>query len=219
MTGYISEAKEYFFKAYEIDRDSAFLLSCLGGTESDLGNYVKAIEYFKRAYLNRSDYSEVIRRLGKCYLFIGQHDKALTYFREYIKLVPLDINPHVVLAHSMNGFRKEADQYFNARMDYLSSALESAQSTQNIGWIYYELACLYAFKGDKENAIKNLTLYSKNNKIELWLLTDLKNDPMLEGIRNEPAYRQIVTDMESKYQTLHDQMGKWLEDQGKLNPE
>ena len=219
VTGYISEAKEYFFKAFEIDRDSAFLLSCLGGTESDLGNYGKAIEYFKRAYLNRSGYSEVIRRLGKSYLFCGQPDKALTYFREYIKIVPQDINPYVALAHSMNGFRKEADQYFDARMDYCLSALESGPSTQNISWVYYDLACLYAFKGDKENALKNLTLYSKSTKCKLWMLTDLKNDPMLEGIRNESAFKKIFTDMEFQYQSLYDQMGKWLEDQGKLKLE
>ena len=217
VTGHIDKAKEYFAKAYEIDRDSAFLLSCMGGTESDLGNYHKSVEYFKRAYLHRENYSEVIKRLGESLLFSGQPEEALEYFKEYIKLVPQDINPNVALTFWMNGLRKEADQYFNARLTFCSRALENDMPLQDIGWVYYDLASIYAFKGDREKALKNLTIYSKSTKCELWMLTHVKNDPFFETIRNEPGFRQIVSDMENNYRFLHEQVGEWLKDQGKLD--
>jgi len=216
VAGHINEAKEYFIKAYEIDRDSAFLLSCLGGTESDVGNYKKSIEYFKRAYLYRENYSEVIKRLGESYIFSGQPGEALKYYKEYIKLVPQDINPNVALTFWMNGLRKEADKYFNARLDFCSRAVENDMPMPDKSWAYYDLACIYAFKGDREKALKNLTIFSKSSKCELWMLTDIKNDPFFETIRNEPEFRQIVSDIENSYKVLHEQVSGWLMDQEKL---
>lgn len=216
VAGHINEAKEYFTKGYEIDKDSAFLLSCLGGTESDVGNYKKSIEYFKRAYSYRENYSEVIKRLGESYLFSGQPGEALKYYKEYIKLVPQDINPNVALTFWMNGLQKEADQYFNARLDFCSRAVENDMPLPEIRWAYYDLACIYAFKGDMEKALKNLTIFSKSSKCELWMLTDIKNDPFFETIRNEPEFRKIVSDMENNYKVMHDQVAGWLMDQEKL---
>jgi len=217
VAGHINKAKEYFVKAFEIDRDSAFLLSCLGGTESDLGNYKKSIEYFKRAYLYRDNYSDVIKRLGESYLFSGQPGEALKYYKEYTKLVPQDINPNAALTYWMNGLRKEADQYFNERLTFCSRALENDMPLTDISWAYYDLASIYAFKGDREKALKNLTIYSKSTKCELWMLTHIKNDPFFETIRNEPEFRQIVSAMEDNYRVLHEHVGEWLKDQEKLN--
>ena len=50
ITGFKEKALEYYRRAFELDGDSAFYLSCLGGAESDQGNYEKSVAYFKRAY-------------------------------------------------------------------------------------------------------------------------------------------------------------------------
>ncbi len=85
VTGFIDDAKSYFTRAFELDDDSAFFFSCLGGTESDQGNYEKSVEYFERAYRNRPNYSEVIRRLGENYLLIGQYRESMKYFQENLR--------------------------------------------------------------------------------------------------------------------------------------
>ena len=41
----------------------------------------------------------------------------------------------------------------------------------------------------------------------------IKEDPMLNSIRNEPEFQKIVKDMESKYQAEHERVRKWLEEQ------
>jgi tetratricopeptide (TPR) repeat protein len=70
VTGFIDKAKVFFTKALELDSDSAFYFSCLGGTESDQGNYEKSVEYFEKAYRSRANYTEVMRRLGENYSII-----------------------------------------------------------------------------------------------------------------------------------------------------
>jgi hypothetical protein len=39
---------------------------------------------------------------------------------------------------------------------------------------------------------------------------------MFNSIRNEPEFQKILKDVETKYQALHESIGKWLEEQGKL---
>jgi TolB-like protein/tetratricopeptide (TPR) repeat protein len=210
VTGFIDKAKFYFTKAFKLDGDSAFYFSCLGGTESDQGNYKKAVEYFGKAYRNRENYTEVIRRLGENYLYDGNYSESLKYFREYLSLVD-DESPQVAYSFWQNGFKKEAEKYFNERQEWCRSILETDRPYLQLFWAYYELACIYSFRGDKENAIRYLKMYAQNTNCELYMLTHVKDDPLFDPIRNEPEFRQILREMETNYQALHEKVGKWLE--------
>jgi len=39
---------------------------------------------------------------------------------------------------------------------------------------------------------------------------------MLNSLRNEPEFQKIVSDVGAKYQKQHENVKKWLEEQGKL---
>lgn len=209
VTGYVDKAKSYYKKAFEIDGDSAYYLSCLGGVESDLGNYDKSLDYFKRAYLNRKNYTYVIERLGEDYQRIGKYQESLRYFKEYS-----DFGPMVGYTYWQNGLRKEADIYLNKCLDFYQKILKTDRPYAQTFYAYYNLVCIYAFRGDKANALKNLKLYSQNKNCELWMLTHTKNDPMLKSIRNDPEFIQILNEMETRYKIVHERIGKWLEEHG-----
>jgi hypothetical protein len=40
----------------------------------------------------------------------------------------------------------------------------------------------------------------------------MKRDELFESIRNEPEFQQILKDIETKYQALHEQVRQWLEE-------
>jgi tetratricopeptide (TPR) repeat protein len=213
VTGHIDNAKKYFAKAFELDHDSAFYLSCLGGTESDQGNYEKSLEYFKRAINNRANYSEVMYRIGRNCLFIGKYKESLKYFREFTAIVE-NYDIRVAYACSQNGLNKEAEKYFNDQFEFGHKIVKTNRPYSQISWAYYDLACIYSFRGDKENALKNLKFFAQNKNCELWMLMDLKNDPLLENIRKEPEFMQVLSEMEIKFQAAHDNVGKWLKEKG-----
>ena len=50
----------------------------------------------------------------------------------------------------------------------------------------------------------------------LWWQVLFKKEPLLENIRNEPEFQQIVREVDAKYQVEHDRVRKWLEEQGML---
>jgi hypothetical protein len=62
----------------------------------------------------------------------------------------------------------------------------------------------------------DLNIWEKMPVCQLWMLTLLKNDPLFSNIRNETGFRQIVREMEAKYQAEHEKVRKWLEEQGML---
>jgi len=50
----------------------------------------------------------------------------------------------------------------------------------------------------------------------LWMIANIKNDPLFDRIRDEPEFQQIVKDVEAKYQAEHERVRAWLEKEGML---
>lgn len=69
-TGFINKALSCFTKAFDLDRDSSFYLSCLGLTESDQGNFQKSLEYCERALMDKPAkfWQELKRRKSENFL-------------------------------------------------------------------------------------------------------------------------------------------------------
>ena len=44
----------------------------------------------------------------------------------------------------------------------------------------------------------------------------LKNDPLFNSIMDEPQFRKIQKEVETKYQAEHEKVRKWLEEQSEL---
>jgi tetratricopeptide (TPR) repeat protein len=205
-TGFINKALSCFTRAFNLDRDSAFYLSCLGLTESDQGNFQKSLEYCERALMNKPDYGEVIERIADDYLFSGQYQESLKYYKELNH-----IDQQSAYSYCQNGFRKEADNLFNQLVkSHRNTIIKFPRAMLN----YYDLAEIYAFRGDKENALKYFRYCTQMKNIkncQLWMLTHIKYDPLFNSIRNEPEFQKVAREMEAKYQAEHEKVRKWME--------
>jgi hypothetical protein len=81
---------------------------------------------------------------------------------------------------------------------------------------FYNLAALHAFLGDKDKAYENLRLVNQRQRMPLYMIANIKNDPLFDSIRDEPEFQQIVRDVEAKYQAEHERVRKWLEENDML---
>ncbi len=77
---------------------------------------------------------------------------------------------------------------------------------------FYNLAAVHAFLGDKEKAYEYLRLFNQGQMMPLFGISDIKNDPLFDRIRDEPEFQQIVRDVEAKYQAERERVRKWLEE-------
>ena len=50
----------------------------------------------------------------------------------------------------------------------------------------------------------------------VWLVNRLKYDPMLDNIRSEPEFAEVLKDVETKYQKEHEKIGELLRKYGEL---
>jgi hypothetical protein len=75
---------------------------------------------------------------------------------------------------------------------------------------HFDLAKVYAFKGDKEKAYQYLDEVNKNKSFGLGDLNSFKYSPLLNNIRHEHRFQKILKDVEAKYQAEHERVRKWM---------
>jgi hypothetical protein len=116
-----------------------------------------------------------------------------------------------------NGYKKEAVYYFNEQINYCNQMIDLNRLFAQRLYPYYDLAGVFAFRGEKDKAYKNLRIFNQRKAECLWMVMLIKTDPLFNSIRNEPEFQQIIRDVEAKYQAEHERVGKWLEEQDMLN--
>ena len=119
-------------------------------------------------------------------------------------------------AYWENGYKKEAEYYFDKQLEYCKNEIKLKRPWAQRLYPYYDLAGVYAFRGDKEKAYENLKIFNQRQRMPIWTVIFMKTDPLFNSIRNEPEFQQIVRDVEAKYQAEHERVRKWLEEQGNL---
>ena len=62
-------------------------------------------------------------------------------------------------AYWQNGYKEEAEYYFNEQINHCNRAIELKRSWGIGLYSYYDLAGVYAFKGEKDKAYKNLRIF------------------------------------------------------------
>jgi len=102
------------------------------------------------------------------------------------------------------------------KVEYCNEEIELGRSSAREFYSYYDLAGVYAFRGEKDKAYENLRIFNQRKIEHMWMVRLIKNDPLLNSIRDEEEFQQIVRDVEAKYQAEHERVRKWLEEQGML---
>ena len=154
-------------------------------------------------------------------MFLNQFKESFKYFKKDVEIFKAlgDFTNNgmhrIGLSYAENGYRKEAEYYFEKQLEYSKNDIELKRPWGQRLYPYYDMAGIYAFRGDKEKAYKYLKLFNQRQSMPLFAVTYMKNDPLFNSIRNEPEFQQILRDVEAKYQLEHERVRKWLEEQGK----
>ncbi len=221
--GFIDKAKYYNEEALKLDGDSARYFSFLSEFERNLGNFEISLALsMKVNKLDSNNVTNLFEGIARNLMFLGRHEESLKYYKIWFdKISSLgQFDPgsmhRIGYAYWVNGFRKEAEYYFNKQIDYCNRIIKSGRPGIIENYTYYDLAAVYAFRGNKTDAYKSLKLFNRGQVFPLWLVTLIKNDPLFDSIRKEQAFQQIVREVEAKYQTEHEKVRKWMSDQNQL---
>ena len=225
MAGFPEEGEKCFNQALILNRDSAEYFSTLGLVEGNFkveDNYNKSIEYYTRAIKIDSTKGD-FTGLGIAYARAGKYKESLKYISKSAERLKANQMTSEGQSHRIgytyfkNGYNKEADFWFDEQKKYCEESINNKRFSGQISLTaYYDLACVYAFRGEKQKAYENLRVLGQLKVFPKWWLDLIKRDPLLENLRGEPDFERIVNDLQIKYQAEHERVGKWLKEQGML---
>lgn len=220
--GLFEKSSNYYQEAFKLNGDSLLLYTNSGDSERMNGSLNKAAEWYLKAYQYDSTNLYNLVMLGFVLSEEKKYCESLNYYQKlWNRLDSLEIRNlnsihRIGYAYFQNGYTEKANYYFNLQKQYCEDQIKLNRENVKFKFVYYDLAAVYAFKGEKEKALENLRIFNERKTMPFWAVGLIKTDPLFENIRNEPEFQQIVKDVDAKYQAEHERVKKWLEEQGML---
>lgn len=210
--GFWEKAKYYLDEATNLSGDSARFFLNSGWMEFCQENFEGALKLFESAgkidsviFADQFLYNIPPGHLEEAYT------NAIRKLESYERSGKINLELcHIGYTLWQAGKYEEADLCFNQHIKNCEDIIRLNRQGGQKKFAHYDLACIYAFKGDKAKAFKYLEEYcnrSYSRPIELSLT---KNDPMFANIRGDDRFKNLVKKMETNYQAEHERVQKWL---------
>jgi len=216
QSGFVDEAENH------INRSLAY------STENIFSQYVKAyILYAKNEDLGQTrdllvatlakdtTRLDVLQEIGKICYYQRDYQSAYNYYKKFTTIKEsqqLDIFPSedakIAVVFANVGLRAESDRYFES---YLNYANNDKSIYKNLS-----LAMYYAYKGETEKALEQIKLFAKQDNYMYWTLLFLKIDPLIDPIKDNPEFQQLLQEIETKFWKNHQRIKGSLEEKGLL---
>lgn len=222
MAGFLQQGSAFFQQALDIDGDSVRYYTGLSALENWSGNYERSIEYCLDALRIDPRYTDALNRIAYNYMFLGDFEQSYRYYAKLEEIlagsVVIDINDQHRIGYTFwkAGFEDLGNTYFDLQEQYCLEMIALGRTSGSGGFAHYDLAGIYAFRGDKVRAMENLRIFNQRDVHGKWMFTLINDDPLFDNMRDDPEFRQIVSDIEAKYRAEHARVRQWLEAEGLL---
>ncbi|WP_321997153.1 helix-turn-helix domain-containing protein [Draconibacterium orientale] len=216
--GFFEASKYYAEMAFELDNDSMLWHINLAGYENANRNHQKGTAHFLKAYAINPQNSNLLLLLGKAYSDAGQYEQSVRYYDEYINFLKqrnalngLGVVHRPAYAYWQIGKKKEANYYFDLQIQNTLKDLDLKRPFHQFRLI--DIAEVYAFRGDKENAYKYLQfIIDQPVCIPFWLYDIVKNDPQFDKLRDESQFIALEKRYSDRYEVEHQKVKNWISD-------
>ena len=185
QAGFYEKSKEVALEVLKLDGDSVRYFSSVATVEGYLHNYEKAHELEKKAYKIDSTNFRIWQNLAETYTRMDNWEESLKWWKKYFESGQATPYFDLGLAYLKNGYNKEAEDIFN---EIIKSNEDRIKRNPSAYWWYYDLARIYAIKGDKEKAYESLRHFSQIQKIGSYELGRLSSKSF-DKIRYEPEFK------------------------------
>jgi len=190
-----NEAIENLRRIHDANPDNNQAIIMLGFIALRMGKTQDAIE-FEKLYENS---------LQLEYYYLAAHDfeKVKEIFTEKIKQNPNFGKDYTgpTTFHRYGfalvklGETNSGNKILNEELNRLKDAMEKGKEVNRFGGKYYDIACILAAQGKKDEAIKYLTI-SKENQLNgsFFPIPYVLSDPMFENIKDDERFKKLIND-------------------------
>jgi len=210
QAGFIDESLLYIDKSLEYNPVNLY------------SEYVKAYILFARdGNLERTrdmlietlskdpDRYDIIQEIGNVCYYLRDFQCAGRYYSHFLEVKDsLHLQTYrgedakIGLVFSRLGMKSESDSLFRAYKEY-------ADNDQSM-YKHLSLAVHYSYHGDREKALEHLRLFSQQKSFNFIIFPFLRIDPLLDSIKDDPEFQEILSEMEEKTMDHHERVRKTL---------
>jgi len=221
--GNYEKAEHYFKELMDLEPDYAGGYLWYGWLATIQGKFENAYEAYIKLYEQLPDEPHVLRKLAESLAYINRyseseqfwekaHDKGMETGIELIRY-----NHRYAYTLWMKGKREIAKQLFDEYINYWMEKTKNGSFNQRWG-IFYNLAGIYSFLGNKEEALKWLRkqqeegfTFSEPPGFSYAYENFIYYDPLFNNIRNEDEFKQIVADAQNKKTKIRERIEEIVE--------
>ncbi len=215
--GFPEQAQKYYKQRLEITHDTNYYLHCMRWVEFNRGNFEEAYQYAQQIY--RRDTTEWDFEIFQFCTFSGHHKEAYEIAKKYVdRCNKTGVKPELLhrigYAYFKAGKTEEAKYFINLELqNYFKEREEEGFKNEDV--LNLVQAADYIMLGEKDKAFRFL-IYNNKISIPKWDLTLFQHDPVFDCIRSDLRFQKVLKAYEIQYQAKHDQLKKYLEENGYL---
>ncbi len=210
-TGYMKESLTCNEKILKLNNDSVAFRNRMLFSHFISGDFDSVIGLAKK-YL-KDDPSDLNSKffLGWANLFKDNYDESYQWFKKAVeetKAKGQQVNPNegYGFACIQKDMKEEANFHLKGSVQD-AIRLVDANYYPEVVLPHLVITAVYSAEGEKGKALEHL---KKNKSKHLQTVNYLKYNPMFDNIRDEPDFQTILKEVESKYEEVHQSVGKFL---------
>ena len=221
LSGVLEQQESFVTDYLNLTQDPLFY--CIANSWLNLvKNPEKQLYWAATAYDHEPSDPDVLSYLAESYINVGNFEEGLKYYKQSDdlnqKLGRISYNrlQRIGYAFTLAGHKKEADDYFDRAEEIFKSIIRLNRPYAQFGTTQYDLATLYACRGEKSKAmeiLRDLHQRSSTPYVPAYLM---QWDPMLDSLRDDPEFQQIANDFGVKFQAERKRVRQWLDENDML---
>lgn len=216
QSGFTEDAIRYIDKSLEYDPKSVFAryvrVWMIFARDKDLKQTKNLLITELSRDTNRLD---VTQEVAKACYFLRDYKEAYRYYKSLIdarERFGLNIykneNLNIAIVLSKLGMADESKEYVESFKDF-------ADNDETI-YKHLHLAAYHSWKGSVSDAIVHLKLFAKEDNFQYWLLL-WELDPVFDNVRENPEFKKVMHDIETRFWDTHRKIRKGLDKKGLLS--
>lgn len=215
QTGFVKESLQYIEQSLSYDPKNSYAswvkAAILFAKD---GNVDQTKQILLKEFHSDSTQLHILQELGNVCYYQGDYQAALRYYKPFIALRKthqlaifknVDLTIGIVLAKL--GLREESNKF-------IASFKLFADDDTSI-YKHMHLAMYYAYLGDMQKTIDHMTLFSREDNYQYWILL-WEKDPLTLPFRTNPAFKKVMNTIKNKFWKQHQQTKDLLQEKGLL---
>jgi len=222
LSGNLEHAESLIADYVNLTQDSLLYYRANDMAEVIKRNPENSHNWLTKAYAYDSTIPSVLSNLAESYVDMGKVEEGLKYYEQSEdinhKLNRIDYNRlhRIGYAYWLAGYKEEADYYFDRQEEICKSLIRLNRPWAQFGLAQFDLALIYAFRGEKSEAMEELSTLHQRSDLSYFIMWYIQSDPMLDSIRDDPEFQQIANDLAIRLQDGTADVRQWLEENDML---